>query len=281
MTRWLFYPLIFILFSLTGAVAQTNNQNDYVSKAKTYLNGFSLEQRQGIFAELNSLLFTADGSAHSSKNTLNEYISLKENGKTVKKINVPFHRANSNAIFVTSKGDIANYRQIITANQSIPNGSDNWTQAKLYIHLAGKEAVFALFNEEIKAMELARSHHFIKSMSPEVRYAFFAEVLGLLYFNDGAFPYHVGSYYTVINNEKVSFSKVKTGAQFIAPDGKNHNFYSVISIRDTSVKDKMYWTNSKLHLQHLGEKQVFKPFTKEIQSMMTLFQRKREQQLSQ
>ncbi len=255
-------------------MAQSKSPEEYLAMADSHLRYLSLEEREGIFAELKGLLFTADGSAHSSSSLSDEYVELKEKGQDAKQINVPFYSANSKALFVTSNGTLSNYRQIISANKAKPGGITKWKQVKLYIQLAGKDAVFAKFAEEIEAMEVARVVHFLKSMTDDVRAAFLAEMLGLVYCKDGSCPYVAGAHYTVIEEDKIPYSKLKKGTIFTTPYAQTFEFSVITNLRDASTMDKYYWTYSKLGIYRFGEEKVFKNFKPEITAMESQFRSK-------
>lgn len=150
-----------------------------INKGVAALRALPKDLRQDCFAEKLGLLYMPNGDpAYGGKMVLNS----KEQTK--------YYPVRSTARFIAENGKSYDFYETLgkikqfgdTSNKYNKKNprSQNWTKAKQAIYLAGEEAVFAAFSEEITKLCLQTAKQRLLHMSPTMREAFLAENSGLL-----------------------------------------------------------------------------------------------------
>ncbi len=245
------------------------NVKENVRKASANLKLLSREQREAALAEVYGLLFMPDGkkAAYSSKTSYQKVEHTDRNGRI--RESVPFHRVSSGACFVGADGKLYDFYAALPARDGASQKKkEAWNLAKLYIYRAGKGAVQPRFEAELAEMEAQRAVHFLRQMTPALRQSLFAEMLDMLYTEDGSKPYTGEERLETISGVKVPYRRVSRSARFVDAEGLSHSYYGVKD--EVRAKDNSWytwWGGVKLALHRLGKEKIFTPFKEEIRAM--------------
>ncbi len=129
-------------------------------------------------------------------------------------------------------------------------------------------AVGELFAEELEEMEVQRAICFLRRLSPELRQSLFAEMLDLLYTEDGAEACTGETREESIAGEKVPYRRVKRNAMYLNAEGEPCGYYSVKDAEKAKAPAwYTWWSGVKLAIHHVGQERVFAPFMDEIRAM--------------
>ncbi len=246
---------------------QPVNVKETLRKAVASLKLLNREQREAALAEVYGLLFMPDGrSAYSSK-TSYQTLVVKERTGSVRG-RVPFRVVAQGAQFVGSEGKLYDFYAALPERGGTARKKEAWKQAKLYIHLAGKEAVKERFAEELALMEVQRAIGFLRRMSPALRQSLFAELLDLLYTDNGSLAFTGETREERIAGENVPYNRVARSAMYLDAQGNPRSYYGVKDeARAEGNAWTSWWSGVKLAIHHHGMERIFAPFREEIKAM--------------
>ncbi len=248
--------------------ATPGNVKSYARKAGNSLRNLSREQREAIFAEARGLLFMSNGTDAYKKTTSSDLVEIKKGKKVIERTRVPFRQVNQGAQFIGSDGKLYDFFATIAHHNQSPRATQLWKQAKLYIYRAGQKAAFASFADDLEAMEVQRGIYFLRQMPPELRGALFAEMLGLLYLENGREAYTGVTKYTTISGERVPYQGIHKGTKFVDAMGTVHDFERVRSEENSRGQSwRTWWPGVKLNIHRAGQDKIFTPFEEEIKAM--------------
>ena len=242
------------------------NVREHTQKATSFLRQLPRAQREAALAEMRGLLFMEDGNSAYSSRTGSETVEVRQGRKVIGKTKVPFRYVQQGAKFIGTDGKLYDYY----AAQRSDGGRkrEAWKQAKLHIYRAGTDAAFIAFAEELKALEVQRGIYFLKQMRPELRAALFAEVLGLLYLDNGGDAYTGQTCYSTIGGERVPYQGYREGAKFVDAQGKAHSIAQVRAEENERGKAwRTWWPGVKLNMHRAGQDAILAPFKAEIKAM--------------
>lgn len=240
----------------------------YVRKAATHLKGLPLAQREAALAEISGLLYSDSGNSVYGSKTKGETVEIRRGTKVIEKEKVPYTPIRQGARFVDSKGNVHDFYATIGKLKGNDQLTQRWKLAKLNIYKAGKDAVLAEFESELKDMHTQRGIYFLKQMAPELRAALFAEVLGLLFHDDGRDVYTGKPAYSTISGYRVPYKAYRKGAKYIDAEGNTHGIAEVREEAHTHGKAwRTWWPGVKLNLHCAGESRIFAAFEDEISAM--------------
>lgn len=242
------------------------NVREQAQKAASSLRQMPRVQREAALAEMKGLLFMENGSGAYSSKTGSETVEVRQGRKAIGKAKAPFRHVHQGAKFIGTDGKLYDFYAAQRSGKG--RKTDAWKQAKLHIHRAGAEAAFASFAEDLRELEVQRGIYFLRQMSPELRAALFAEVLGLLYLEDGRDAYTGKTLYTTIGGERVPYSEYREGARFADAQGKAHGIAQVRADADARGKAwRTWWPGVKLNMRRAGQEAILAPFKAEIKAM--------------
>lgn len=278
MNKW-YYTLIRLLLSVFtaslllhptvwAAGAAPANIRKHVREAVTQLRALPLEHREAALAEIAGLLYSDSGNSVYSRKIKSETVEIRRGTKVVEKVKIPYTPILQGACFVDSKGRVHNFYATLDKKKGNDQLIQRWKMAKLNIYKAGKEAVLAEFEAELQDMHTERGIYFLKQMNPSLRAALFAEVLGLLYHDDGREVYTGKPAYSTISGIRVPYKSYRSGAKFVDAHGNRHSIAEVREKANAQSKAwRTWWPGVKLNLHCAGEKRIFAAFEQEISAM--------------
>ena len=247
-----------MLVGLIAGAAVPVNVREHTQKVTSYLRQMPRAQREAALAEMKGLLFMENGSS--------AYSSKKGSEKVIGKAKVPFRHVHQGAKFIGTDGKLYDFYAAQRSDKG--RKTDAWKQAKLHIYRAGADAAFTSFAEELRELEVQRGRYFLKQMSPELRAALFAEVLGLLYLEDGRDAYTGRTLYSTIGGERVPYPEYREGAKFVDAQGKVHGIAEVRAAANERGKAwRTWWPGVKLNMHRAGQDAILAPFKAEIKAM--------------
>lgn len=264
--------LLFLLlaaFAASGADETTSvNVKEDARKAAANLRQLTRQQREAAIAEIRGLLFMPDDSSAYSSKTGSDKVEVKQGGKSKGKTTVPYRNVRQGAQFIGTDGKLYDFYAAQRSAGSSARKKEAWKQAKLYIYRAGQKAAFSAFEDELTALEVQRSIYFLQQMSPELRASMFAEVLGLLYLDNGQDPYTGKTLYNTISGEKVPYQECRNGVRFVDAQGVSHTMVEAREVEKSQGKPwRTWWFGVKLGIHRVGHEAIFAPFEAEIQAM--------------
>lgn len=266
--RRLFLILIagMMLGEMKAEAAVPVNVREHTRKVTSYLRQMTREQRDAVLAEMRGLLYMENGSSAYSSKSSSEIVVETVRGNEKMKTRVPYRRVQQGAKFIGTDGKLYDF---YAARLSVRGRSvDIWQQAKLHIYRAGEDAAFAAYEKELRALEVQRGRYFLQQMRPELRAALFAEVLGLLYMEDGQDAYTGRTLYSTIGGERVPYSEYRKGAKFVDAQGKVHDIEAVRAAeKERGQAWRTWWPGVKLNMHRAGQEAIFAPYKAEIKAM--------------
>lgn len=244
------------------------NVEQYARSATNSLRKLPRVTREAALAEMSMLLFMPDGSDAYSSKMGSDTVEVRQGSKVMGKTRVPYRYVTQGAQFIGTDGQLYDYYAAQRSVGSSAHKKDAWKQAKLYIYRAGKDAVSSRFQDELKEMEVQRGIYFLNQMSPELRAALFAEVLGLLFLEDGSDAFTGKILYSTICGERVPYRAYRSGAMFVDAQGQERSIDQVRKAENDRGKAwRTWWPGVKLNIHHAGQEAIFAPFRKEIRAM--------------
>ncbi len=243
------------------------NVREYVREAGKNLRGLPKMTREAWLAQQRGLLFCEDGRSPYTGVTGSEKVTIKR-GKKEETHRNSFKEVRREAVFIGSDGQLYNFRAVCDQHSKDARKADKWKAAGFYTSRAGEKAALAAFAEELRELEVQRGRYFLKQMSPELRAALFAEVLGLLYLEDGRDAYTGRTLYSTIGGERVPYPEYREGAKFVDAQGKVHGIAEVRAAANERGKAwRTWWPGVKLNMHRAGQDAIFAPFKAEIKAM--------------
>ncbi len=255
-----------MLVRVIAGAAVPVNVREHTQKVTSYLRQMPRAQREAALAEMKGLLFMENGSSAYSSKKGSETVEVKQGRKVIGKAKVPFRHVHQGAKFIGTDGKLYDFYAAQRSDKG--RKTDAWKQAKLHIYRAGADAAFTSFAEELRELEVQRGRYFLKQMSPELRAALFAEVLGLLYLEDGRDAYTGRTLYSTIGGERVPYPEYREGAKFVDAQGKVHGIAEVRAAANERGKAwRTWWPGVKLNMHRAGQDAILAPFKAEIKAM--------------
>lgn len=243
------------------------NVREYVREAGKNLRGLPKMTREAWLAQQRGLLFCEDGRSPYTGATGSEKVTIKR-GKKVETHRNSFKEVRREAVFIGTDGKLYNFRAVCDQHSKDARKADKWKAAGFYASRAGEKAALASFAEELQALEVQRGIYFLKQMSPELRAALFAEVLGLLYLDNGGDAYTGRTLYSTIGGERVPYPEYREGARFVDAQGKAHSIAQVRAEENERGKAwRTWWPGVKLNMHRAGQDAILAPFKAEIKAM--------------
>ncbi len=244
------------------------NVKESTRKAAAQLNILSRVQREAALSEIFGLLFMPDGKGAYSSKTSYQKLTVKDRKNGTKRESIPFHHVSPGAQFVGSDGKLYDFYAALPQRGSSSKKKEAWNQAKLHIHHAGRQAVRERYSAELEELEVQRAIHCLRQMSPQLRQSLFAEMLDMLYTEDGKNPYTGETREESISGEKVPYRRVQRSAKFLDAEGNPCGYYSVKdAVRAKDNTWYTWWGGVKLAIHHVGQEKIFAPFMEEIRAM--------------
>ncbi len=261
--------LALCLFSLGAAWAEPAplpvNVKEHTRKATGKLKQLPRVTREAALAEISGLLFMHDGRKAYSSKTSSERIPIMHKGKVTGETRIPNRSVFKGAVFVGSDGKVYDFYAALPDTDAQRQA---WKQAKLHIYHAGKDVILKRFEDERRELEIQRAIYFLRQMEPELRQALFAEMMGLLYLEGGTEAYTGEVLYSTIDGERVPYQGYRKGARFRDSMGSSRSIEQVRSEASKRGKAwRTWWPGVKLHIHHVGHKEIFAAFKDEIQAM--------------
>lgn len=243
------------------------NVREYVREAGKNLRGLPKMMREAWLAQQRGLLFCEDGRSPYTGGTGSEKVTIKR-GKKVETHRNSFKEVRREAVFIGTDGKLYNFRAVCDQHSKDARKADKWKAAGFYTSRAGEKAALASFAEELQALEVQRGIYFLKQMRPELRAALFAEVLGLLYLDNGGDAYTGRTLYSTIGGERVPYPEYREGARFVDAQGKAHSIAQVRAEENERGKAwRTWWPGVKLNMHRAGQDAILAPFKAEIKAM--------------
>ncbi len=122
-------------------------------EAAHYLRKLTPRQRDTLLAEVAGLLFMEDGRSAYKGDRGYDGVEVKYHGVVVEKVDVPTEGVWEHARFIGTDGTLCDFYSCLTSVHQDPQALEAWGLSKLYIHRAGKEAVFKHFKTELDTMK--------------------------------------------------------------------------------------------------------------------------------
>ena len=243
------------------------NVKEYTREAGKNLRGLPKITREAWLAQQRGLLFCEDGRSPYTGATGTEKVTIKR-GKKVETHRNSFKEVRREAVFIGTDGQLYNFRAVCDQHSKDARKADKWKAAGFYTSRAGEKAALAPFTEELQALEVQRGIYFLKQMRPELRAALFAEVLGLLYLDNGGDAYTGQTCYSTIGGERVPYQGYREGAKFVDAQGKAHSIAQVRAEENERGKAwRTWWPGVKLNMHRAGQDAILAPFKAEIKAM--------------
>lgn len=243
------------------------NVKEYTREVEKNLRALPKVSQEAMLALQRELLFCDDGRSPYTGATGSEKVTIKW-GRQEKKHEMSFKEVRREALFIGSDGQLYNYRTVCDQHGKDSKKATKWKTARFYINRAGQKAALAPFAKVMHEMEVRRGIYFLKQMNPELRQALFAEVLGLLYLDDGQDAYTGKTRYSTIGGERVPYPEYRAGAKFIDAQGKVHGIAEVRAEANARGKAwRTWWPGVKLNAYRAGQEAIFAPFKAEIEAM--------------
>lgn len=243
------------------------NVREYVREAGKNLRGLPKVTREAWLAQQRGLLFCEDGRSPYTGKSGTEKVTIKRGRKEETHRN-SFKEVRREAVFIGSDGQLYNFRAVCDQHSKDARKADKWKAAGFYTSRAGEKAALAAFAEELRELEVQRGRYFLKQMSPELRAALFAEVLGLLYLDNGGDAYTGRTLYSTIGGERVPYPEYREGARFVDAQGKAHSIAQVRAEENERGKAwRTWWPGVKLNMHRAGQDAILAPFKAEIKAM--------------
>lgn len=249
-----------------AAGAAPVNVKEHTRQVNICLRKMPRAQREAVLAEMRGLLFMENGSSAYSSKRGSELVEVSQRGKVVEKVRVPFNYVQQGAKFIGCDGKLYDFYAARRGNAALKQ--DVWKQAKLHIYRAGNEAAFEAFAEELQELEVQRGVYFLRQMTPVLRQALFAEVLGLLYLDGGQDAYTGKTKYSTISGERVPYPEYRNGARFMDAQGNEQGIAEARAAENERGKAwRTWWPGVKLNMHRAGQKPILAPFRAEIKAM--------------
>lgn len=269
MKRFIQMVLVFCLLVGTvevAAGAAPVNVKEHTRQVNSCLRKMQRAQRDALLSEMRGLLFMENGSSAYSSKKGSELVEVKQRGKVVAKERVPFYYVQQGAKFIGGDGKL--YDFYAARRGGTVQKQDVWKHAKLHIYRAGNEAAFESFAEELLELEVQRGIYFLRQMSPVLRQALFAEVLGLLYLEGGQDAYTGKTKYSTISGERVPYPEYRNCAKYMDAQGNEQGIAEVRTAENERGKAwRTWWPGVKLNMHRAGLKPILAPFKAEIKAM--------------
>lgn len=245
-----------------AAGAAPVNVKEHTRQVNICLRKMQRAQREAVLAEMRGLLFMENGSSAYSSKRGSELVEVRQRGK----VRVPFNYVQQGAKFIGGDGKLYDFYAARRGNAALKQ--DVWKQAKLHIYRAGNEAAFEAFAEELQELEVQRGVYFLRQMTPVLRQALFAEVLGLLYLDGGQDAYTGKTKYSTISGERVPYPEYRNGARFMDAQGNEQGIAEARAAENERGKAwRTWWPGVKLNMHRAGQKPILAPFRAEIKAM--------------
>ncbi len=247
------------------ADAQSADMKLSAQKAAKWLRKSPKRQREASLAEMAGLLFMEkEGYAYSGNGS--EVVEVRRGGAVVERVHVPFDTVKGGARFIGSDGKLYDYYEIGPhASRKKSATNEAWKMGKLYTYRADKENVFPFFARELADLENKRSIYLLQRMPARYRQAMFAEILHLLYMEDGSPAYDGTSQTYDFYGKRIAYESFKRGAQYLGADGKVWDYFEVWE--PEKGERIFYWDCVKLCIRNQGYDKIFAPFREEIEAM--------------
>ena len=242
------------------------NVKEHTRQVNSCMRKMPRAQREAVLAEMRGLLFMENGSSAYSSKRGSETVEVRQRGKVVEKVRVPFNYVQQGAKYIGGDGKLYDFYAARRGNAALKQ--DVWKQAKLHIYRAGNEAAFEPFAEELQELEVQRGIYFLRQMTPVLRQALFAEMLGLLYLDGGQDAYTGKTKYSTISGERVPYPEYRNGARFMDAQGNEQGIAQVRAEENERGKAwRTWWPGVKLNMHRAGQKPILAPFRAEIKAM--------------
>ena len=252
------------------------NVREYTREVGRNLRALPKVTREAWLAQRRELLFCEDGSSPHTGRSGSEKVTIRRGGKVETRRNY-FKEVRREAVFIGSDGQVYNFRAICDQHGKDVRRAEKWKAAGFYAGLVGPETALTAFAQEVRELEVQQGRYFLKQMSPELRAALFAEMLGLLYLEDGQDAYTGRTLYSTIGGERVPYPEYRDGAKFVDTQGK---VYSIAQVRAQGNERerawRTWWFGAKLAMHRVGQDAIFEPFMAEIQAMREQAKNKKE-----
>lgn len=266
-----FMQIVLALCMLGGMVdvaagAVPVNVKEHTRQVNSCLRKMARVQRDALLAEVRGLLFMENGSSAYSSKKGSELVEVKQRGKVVEKVRVPFFTVQQGAKFIGGDGKLYDFHSARRGGSA--QKQDVWKLAKLHIYRAGNEAAFEAFAEELQELEVQRGIYFLRQMPPVLRQALFAEVLGLLYLEGGQDAYTGKTKYSTISGERVPYPEYRSGAKYRDAQGNEQGIAEARAAENERGRAwRTWWPGVKLNMHRAGQKPIMAPFKTEIKAM--------------
>ncbi|MGN0836590.1 MAG: hypothetical protein ACI4OS_04045 [Akkermansia sp.] len=255
-----------MMLNLSAGAEIPVNVREHTQKVTSYLRQMPRAQREAALAEMRGLLFMENGSSAYSSKTGSDTVEVRQGRKVIGKTKVPFRQVHQGAKFIGTDGKLYDFYAAQRSDRG--RETDAWKQAKLHIYRAGVDAAFTSFGGELRELEVQRGRYFLRQMSPELRAALFAEVLGLLYLEGGGNAYTGKTCYSTIGGERVPYPEYRSGAKFVDAQGNVHGIAEVRAEANEQGKAwRTWWPGVKLNMHRAGQDAILAPFRAEIKAM--------------
>lgn len=243
------------------------NVKEYAREAAKSIRTLSKLTREAWLAQQRELLFCEDGQSAYTGRIASEEVNIKRGNRTEIHRNT-YKEVRREAVFIGSDGKLYNFRAVCDQHSKDERKANKWKAAGFYTTRAGQKAALAPFTEEMQILEVQRGIYFLRQMRPELRAALFAEVLGLLYLEDGKDAYTGKTCYSTIGGERVPYPEYRKGAKFVDAQGKVHSIEQVREDENARGKAwRTWWPGVKLNIHRAGQGTIFAPFMVEINAM--------------
>lgn len=120
--------------------------------------------------------------------------------------------------------------------------------------------------------EVRKAISALKALGKKYRQAVIAEKLGLLFMPSGEAAYSSTAKTSV--TEKVRFYQATTGCHYIASDGKEYDFSTIIDEKAKDSKKQQAWIQAKKSIYSAGDAAVFTELKKEVSDMVLVLARR-------
>ncbi len=107
----------------------------------------------------------------------------------------------------------------------------------------------------------------IKKLPKMYREALLAEVVGLLYMDDGSNAYSNAIGTDKVQGEKITYRTPRSDAKFIGSDGKVYHFGTFAREKKKKPQWESNWKQAKLYIHHAGKDAVMQAFDEQIRQL--------------